>query len=120
MTCKNLTSTTLLDTAFRATYPTVKGLTPNPTSDETSVKSTQAYFPPTHLYTITSTGLSVKKFTDVSFFNDTSTHLNMSKGHPKQSNYVFKVRKLFTMICMLPKGIQACITANKAHLIDMK
>jgi len=68
--------------------PTVKGPTPNPTSVETSVKSTQACFPPSHPYTITSAGLSVdllssgsvKKFTDASFFTDIPVRLNISKS----------------------------------------
>ena len=51
--------TTLFDAAFKAACPKVKDLTSNPTSGETPVKSTQACFPPTHPYTITSTDLSV-------------------------------------------------------------
>jgi len=73
---------------FRVVYPTVKGPTPNPTSGETSIKSTHACFPPTHPYTISSTGLSVdllssgsvRKFTDASFFTDTPARLNISKS----------------------------------------
>jgi hypothetical protein len=79
---------TLLDAAFRAACPTVKGLTPNPTSGETPVKSTQAWFPPTYSYTITSADLSVdllssgsvRKFTGASFITDTPTRLNTSKS----------------------------------------
>ena len=81
---------TLLDAAFRVACPTVKGLTPNPTSGETPVKSTHACFPPTHPYTITSAGLSVDllsngpvmKFIDVSFFTDTPASLKYQKVHP--------------------------------------
>ena len=77
---------TLLDAALRAACPTVKGLTPNPTSGETLVKSTQACFPPTHPYTIASAGLrvdllssgSVRKFTCASFFTDIPARLNIS------------------------------------------
>jgi len=78
----------LLDATFRAVCPTVKGLTPNPTSGETPVKSTQTCFPPTHPYTITSAGLnvdllssgSVKKFIGASFFTDIPARLNISKS----------------------------------------
>jgi len=37
--------TTLLDAAFRAACPTIKGPTPNPTNGETPVKFIQARFP---------------------------------------------------------------------------
>jgi hypothetical protein len=58
----------------------------NPTSKDTPVKSTHAYFPPTHPYTKISVGLSVdllssesvKKFTCVSFFTDDITNKVMS------------------------------------------
>jgi len=81
-------SATLLDAAFRAACPTVKGPTPNPTSGETPVKSTQACFPPTHPYTIISAGLSVdllssgsvRKFIRTSFFTDIPARLNISKS----------------------------------------
>ena len=74
--------------AFRVACPTVKCPTPNPTSSETPVKSTQACFPPTHPYTIPSAGLSVdllssgsvRKFTGAFFFNDIPARLIISKN----------------------------------------
>jgi len=120
---------TLLDAAFRAACPTVKDLTPSPTSGETSVKSTHASFPPTHQYTITSPSLSddllssrsVEKFTDASFFADTPAPSEYTKKHiPNKVTYVRKAGKLLTMNGMLPKSIQARLTTNRAHLINRK
>jgi len=77
---------TLFDAAFKVVYPTIKGPTPNLTSGETPVKFTHACFPPTYLYTITSTSLSVDLLScglvkkDASFFTDTPTCLNTSKS----------------------------------------
>jgi len=59
--------TPLLDTAFKAACPFIKGLTPNLTSGETLVKSTHTCFPRTHPYTITSTCLSVDLLSSWSF-----------------------------------------------------
>ncbi|GAU34434.1 hypothetical protein TSUD_393870 [Trifolium subterraneum] len=50
-----------LNSALRAACPTVKSPTPSPTSGETPVKSTQAWFPPTHPYTRTSAGQNGKE-----------------------------------------------------------
>jgi hypothetical protein len=79
---------TLLEVALRVTCHTVKSSVVNPTSGETSVKSTHACLPPTHRYTKISVDLSVddlpssgsiKKFIGASFFTDTHARLKTSK-----------------------------------------
>jgi len=90
---------TLLDATFRVVCHTVKGPTPNPTSGETPVKSTQACFPPTHPYIITSAGLSVdllsngsvRKFTNASFFTHIPARLNISKSTSLTKNKIIQI-----------------------------
>jgi hypothetical protein len=77
----------LLEPALMAARPTVKSSIFGSTIGETLVKSTQVCFPHIQLYTRIFACLSVdlpscgsfNKFTDASFFTNTSKHLKMSQ-----------------------------------------
>jgi len=101
-------------------FESISTMSPNPSSEEAPIKFTQACFPHTDLDTRTSANLSVelascgsiKKFTDASFFTYFAILPKyIDKNIPNKVMHVLEDKKLLTIKCILPKGIQACLTA---------
>ena len=111
-----------------AACPTVKTLLPKPTIGETHVRSMHACFPLAHPNTKTLTGLSVdlpsngsiRKFSGTSFLAETPVPKYVEKNILNQIVSVLETRELFTMNCMLPKEVQACLVTNRASLVSWK
>jgi hypothetical protein len=118
--------TTLPEASWRATCNTVKVSVFNLTNGETTAKFTLACFPSAHSYTITSVSLRVdlwicQKVHKYLFFRRYfCAFKNIKKNISDKVVPVFKVWKLSTIYCVLPKIIRIHLTKNRVNLINKK